>query len=418
MTTDVNEAFAAERRGQIAAAADSAERAARAEASYQERFDSRLTDGTLKDLGGGRYQVTDPGSWDNGEILLRRYNTAGQAVILPEHGLDETGGKVALYTAVPAWHGLGTVIPGGISDVDEVIRLAGLDYQILQRPAEYTLPDGTRRTVTTPATGQVSAFVNVRSDTGDPFGVTGKVYTPVQVREAFAFLQRLTDSGEVLWESAGATGNGARAFISMRLPDTLVIDPAGIADTVIPFLSAIDDRTGSGPFQVVASPWRIACGNTERFAVRDAWTRWAVRHTTSVLETMSEARRTLGLSLRYYERFTDEETTLAQMEMGLSGLAGVADVLWPAAPDATDRQKLNTQKRMESLAEIFTVEAARVGETGYAAERAITGYLDNVTARRGGDEIARARSRAAAVLLGADDDKKSTAHRLLMELAA
>ncbi|WP_373311017.1 DUF932 domain-containing protein [Streptomyces alanosinicus] len=30
---------------------------------------------------------------------------------------------------------------------------------------------------------------------------------------------------------------------------------------------------------IVATPWRPVCANTERFVVRDGVTRWAVRHT-------------------------------------------------------------------------------------------------------------------------------------------
>ena len=94
---DVNERFAAERRAQLTQAA-----------GRQVDLDRRVADGRLVPLGGGRYRVNDPGSWDDGEVWTL---TDGQ--VRPQAGLDVTTGQPALYTAVPAWHQLGTVIPGG-----------------------------------------------------------------------------------------------------------------------------------------------------------------------------------------------------------------------------------------------------------------------------------------------------------------
>lgn len=419
MTIDVSEASTTERPGQIEYAKGAAERARSREATYQERFDGRLADGTLKDLGGGRYQVTDPGSFDDGEVLLRRFSERGEAVILPEeHGLDETGGKVALYSAVPAWHGLGNVIPGGVSDVDEVLRLSGLDYEVLQFPAEYTLPSGARRQVILAGQDKPAAFVNVRGDTMDPLAVVGKIYTPIQAREAFGFLQQLTGKGDVLWESAGAVKNGARVFISLRLPDTLVIDPGGISDTIIPFIVAIDDRTGTSKFQVVATPWRPVCGNTERFAARDARARWEVPHTTNVLKQMEEARRTLGLSLKYFGKLEEEETILARMEAGMPELIKVANELWVPDPQATDRQRTAAQRRLDALAAGFEEEKGKLGSTRYAIERSFTHYLDHVTLRPAPDEPTRQIRRATHALLGYEDKLKSAAHKMLLALPA
>jgi hypothetical protein len=100
--TDVNERFAAERAGQLQAAAD-----------RKADIDGRIAEGKLVPIGDGRYRVNDPQSWDNGEVW-----TLQNGDVLPQHGLDTSTGQVALYSAVPAWHDLGTIIPGGTSDID------------------------------------------------------------------------------------------------------------------------------------------------------------------------------------------------------------------------------------------------------------------------------------------------------------
>jgi len=344
----------------------------------------------------------DDGSWvaaDPGEVL-------GQ------DGLDMTSGEAALYTTTPAWHGLGTVIPGGIRDIDEVLRLAHIDWEVSQRPVHYLWRDG-------PHTVD-GKFVNVRVDTGDALGVVGKVYSPLQNRASFEFLQDLVANYGVSWESAGALRGGRRTFVSLRLPDTVVVDPDGdgIKDEIIPFVAALNSHDGSTPFTVVVTPWRPVCANTERFAVRDAYTKWTVRHTTNAGDRMEEARRSLGLSRRYYQQFAEEETLLAQTRATLDQVRALVGGLWPVEDDASALTRRHADERADAIVDLFAAEADRVGPSAYAAERAVTDYLDHHAAikPRGvlkGNELA---ARGARLLDGVDDEVKDRAHRKLMRL--
>jgi phage/plasmid-like protein (TIGR03299 family) len=394
-TIDVNERFAAERADQIRAAQD-----------RQATFDQRITDGKLVPLGGGRFRVNDQGSWDNGEILTQR---DGQ--ILPEHGLDTTRGVTALYTSTPAWHGLGTVIPGGITDIDRVLRLAGIDYEVDLRPVLYQPQHGA------PARMLDDQFVTVRADTGAGLGCVGKRYEVIQNRQAFEFLQDLVDSYDVIWESAGALREGRKVFVSMRLPDTVTIDANGVSDEIVPFVVAINSHDGSSLFQVVVTPWRPVCGNTERFAVRDAHTRWGVRHTRNARDRIEQARRTLGLSVDYYRKFAAEQQLLAETELAISQFRQLCDELWPPPPpEAAAQAKTRHERRLHTLTGLYRTNSTRLGSTAYAAERAITEYADWRTALRPtgalrGNLLA---ARATAVMEGTADDLKTRAHRRLL----
>ncbi|GFJ77460.1 hypothetical protein Phou_016400 [Phytohabitans houttuyneae] len=250
---DLNAAFAAERSGQIEAAA-----------ARQADFDARIASGKLIAVGGGRFRVNDPDSWDHDEILIQQQD--GQ--ILPQHGLDTSRGQVALYSSVPAWHALGSVVPGGTSDVEDVLRLGGIDFDVARRPVEF------RNSLDGPTRVLSEQFVTVRGDTGAGLGVVGSKYEVLQNRDAFAFLQDLVDRDDVVWESAGAVRGGRKVFVCLRLPDTVTIDAAGIADPIVPFIVALNSHDGSSLFHVVVTPWRPVCANTERFALRDAVTRW------------------------------------------------------------------------------------------------------------------------------------------------
>ena len=181
-STDVNAAFAAERADQLRVG-----EAARLDVA------TRLADGRLQSLGGDRYRIADAGSWDDGEVVTLN---AGQ--LIPQHGLDETRGSAALYTTTPAWHRLGTVVPGGTTDVDEVLHLGGIDYDVHRRPVLF------RNELHGPARVMRGHFVTVRDDTQAPLGVVGDKYQVLQNREAFEFLQDLVGRYDVVWESAGA----------------------------------------------------------------------------------------------------------------------------------------------------------------------------------------------------------------------
>jgi phage/plasmid-like protein (TIGR03299 family) len=393
---DVNAAFAAERLEQLQAAAN-----------RRADFDSRIAEGTLVPLDGDRFRINDPGSWDNGETLIRQPD--GQ--LLPQHGLDTSRGQAALYSSVPAWHRLGNIVPGGTSNVEEVLTLGGIDYDVLRRPVEF------RNSLDGPRLHLPEHFVTARNDTGAGLGVVGSKYEVLQNRDAFAFLQDLVDRYNVVWESAGAVRSGRRVFISMRLPDTVTIDAGGVADQIIPFIVALNSHDGSSLFQVVVTPWRPVCRNTERFALRDARSRWGVRHTRNARDRIEEARRTLGLSVTYFEQFAAEQQALARTELALADFHHLVDELWqPPADDAALRTRNNHRRRVDELTDLYTENTARLGTTAYAAERAITEYADwkqaiRPTGSLRGDDLA---ARATAVLEGSNDDLKSRTHRQLL----
>jgi phage/plasmid-like protein (TIGR03299 family) len=206
----------------------------------------------------------------------------------------------------------------------------------------------------------------------------------------------------------------------MRMPDDITVDPGGINDTVVPFIEAINSYDGRTPFEVVTTPWRTVCGNTERFSVRDAMTRWKVRHTRNATTRIHEARRTLGLTHAYYQQWSAEETALARTDVAINEFDALVDTLWPVEPDATARTRRTAQARRDRLHDLLDAETERTGRTAYAAERAVTDYTDHFAAVRPsaasglkGDKDA---ARGLRLLEGTDDDLKTKAHRHLMLL--
>ncbi|WP_432169091.1 DUF932 domain-containing protein [Streptomyces sp. 1222.5] len=395
--TDVNTAFADEKARQI----DTAR-------SREQAFQARIDRGEIRLVGGDQYEILT--GWDRGERFTVGRNAEGQiSEIIAAHGLDSrSDGTIALYASSPAWHGLGQIIPGGTADMDTVLHAGGLHFTVATVPALYRFGGELHE--------HSDRFHTVREDTGAALGVVGRRYEPIQNRQGFEFLQELVGRYDVVWESAGVIKGGRRVFISIRLPDTVRVDADGINDMIVPYVAVMNDHTGGGTFQCVVTPWRPVCANTERFAVRDAVTRWAVRHTAGAVDQIKEARRTLGLSIDYFEKFAAEETALARTDIAVADFHQVIADLWPLEDDATDAKKTNFAARLGAIDGIFRTETERVGRTAYAAERAITGYLDHVAPRRPGKSMTEEIARATAALEGADDDTKAKAHKRLMLL--
>lgn len=417
---DRNQAFLAEKNAQrdqvTAANAQITERNANREADHAARvadFEAKVAAGEMRNLGGGRFEYLT--GWDAGEVVTVRMNPEGQLLeVVAEHGLDMSTGQAALYTTTPQWHSLGNVVPGGLTDVDKIMDLGGINYEVVKRPVLF------RNEVDGAARLMPEHFVNVRQDTGAGLGVVGSRYEVLQNASAFAFLYELLGTNEVVCESAGATREGRSVFICMRLPENITIDAEGINDQIVPFVAAINSHDGSSQAGMYVTPWRIGCSNTERFAVRDAITRWGTRHTKNVHDRVEEARKALRLTVQYYGEWKAEEESLARTELAMDTFRKVCEELWPAPePGATQRSQTMYATRRTALETLYIDNAETLGRTAYAGERAITEYLDHhqtVRASKAFGNVKAGVIRATRIMDGIDDKTKTAAHKELMTL--
>jgi phage/plasmid-like protein (TIGR03299 family) len=435
MTTafDVNEAFAAERTAMVGRIEwlRTQEGAAAYIAEQTRNFDTRVAAGELVRLGEGRYQSTQ--GWDRGEIWnVTAVN--GETLVLPEHGLDidPVTKRARLFSAAEAWHGLGQVIPGGVTDIETVIRLGQLDVPAFHVPVpDYEVPGLTGRF------SAAGAFIVGNGNTGQFWGTVGKVHQNVPVRTSFEFMTRIVGAKvggqEVTFESAGLMNEGRKVFVCAEIPGGITVDAAGAADYTRLFLVVQDVRDGSGSYKVMLTPWRPVCGNTNRFAFRDAVSVIALQHSRNLAENIEKARRVLGMTLGYRDAFKAEAEALMRTETTIDGFRDVMSGLFAEesgksasgrvfggrdrdAEDGHNRTRLANDRREAALEELWGIESGRVGENLYAAEQAYTGYRDWGIVRTGKDAASRWQNRITASLAGADDTLKTRAHARMMEL--
>lgn len=380
--------------------------------------DGKMTESAPKADGSIVFTVTEDG-WDKGETwtVQKAQLVNENTLIMPNHGLDENAeGEVSLYlngTNGPAWHALGTVIPGGLSDTESVLKAGGLWYDVEKIADTYVNPV-TGQTETMPGAYKVH-----RMDTGIALGRVGEIYTPVQNREAYEMLSELIGLGMVC-ESAGTMDGGAKVFVTAEIPEPLVIDPNGIADEIRQFLAIMNSHDGKGQLTGVVTPWRVVCGNTHRFAVRDAVAKFKIRHTKNAMTKITQAREALAHTVDYFKSFAEETTALVQTSYGhdeLDELIKDVYALKVGADGQPSKRALTlSTNRTEKLHELFDAESERVGRNAFAAENAVTAYVDHFAELRPRGDLRGNRLAALgdAIMNETNDEPKAKAHAKLM----
>src|SRR3546814_16174542 len=90
----------------------------------------------------------------------------------------------------------------------------------------------------------------------------------------------------MMYETAGALGNGERIFITAKLPDYIRV---GGDDLIEKYLFLTTSHDGSGSITAAFTPIRIVCANTLNAAMHRKSNTIKIRHTSGAKR--SEERR-------------------------------------------------------------------------------------------------------------------------------
>jgi len=202
---------------------------------------------------------------------------------------NEQTGKHSFFSVnEKAWHGLGTIVKEYPTS-KEALQFAGLDYEVVKRPNLHLLDDGKIITSKT-------SFYSYRPDTGAVLGDRlGIDYQVVQNVDAFSFFDAIVGGDGILYETAGALGNGERIFITAKLPDYIKV---GKDDLIEKYLFLTTSHDGYGSITAAFTPIRIVCNNTLSAALRNCTNTVRIRHTQSAQDRLKEAHKAMGISNR------------------------------------------------------------------------------------------------------------------------
>lgn len=185
-----------------------------------------------------------------------------------------------------AWHGLGKIVEDYPTS-REALQFAGLDFEVLKRPNQHLLDDGTLITSKT-------SFYTYRPDTGAVLGdKLGADYKVVQNLDAFSFFDAIVGGDGIQYETAGALGDGERIFITAKLPEYIRV---GKDDLIEKYLFLTTSHDGYGSIQAAFTPTRIVCNNTLNVALQNCSNSIKIRHTQSAENRLKEAHKVMGIS--------------------------------------------------------------------------------------------------------------------------
>ena len=207
---------------------------------------------------------------------------------------EQTGKHSFFSTKEKAWHNLGQIISDYPTSV-EAIKFAGLDYEV------------EKRKLFTPCSQEISLgnetihnkievpnyFSTVRTDNDTVLGVVGKDYQIIQNRDAFSFFDSIVGGDGILYETAGALGNGERVFITAKLPDYIRV---GNDDLIEKYLFLTTSHDGSGSITAAFTPIRIVCNNTLNAAMNNKTNTVRIRHTSNAKQRLEQAHKVMGIS--------------------------------------------------------------------------------------------------------------------------
>ena len=166
------------------------------------------------------------------------------------------------YVRETPWHGLGTKVQEA-PDSKEALRLAGLDWKVLQEPI---------RTAQGEAVPGYKA--NVRDVDRKVLGVVTDRYKVIQNEEAFAFVDSLLGEG-VRFETAGSLQEGKSVWLLAHLPHEYIIS----GERISPYLVFSNTHDGFGAVKAAITPIRVVCNNTLNLALKSAKRSWSMIHT-------------------------------------------------------------------------------------------------------------------------------------------
>lgn len=222
-----------------------------------------------------------------------------------------------------SWYPCGTDIREANS-ISEALAMSGLDYEVVKAPVY--LSNGFK------IPGQ---FCTKKKNTNDIFGIVGKDFTIVQNREAFEFIDAIIPEG-LTFEKAGESG--WLNWIIASLPEQYVL-----GDAMTPYIIFQNSHTGGSTLKASISPLRMTCSNQFTMAWKEADSKVALRHTTSITDKLHSAQEVLGMAAHHMDVFKKEAEKLALAKVSDSTVTALVESLFPIKEEYSTR-KVNSME--------------------------------------------------------------------------
>ena len=275
-----------------------------------------------------------------------------------------------------AWHGLGQIVNGAMT-AEEAIKNANLDYEVDKTNVYFNCG--------TDCMSEIDGyFATYRKDTNDYLGMVKSRYEIVQNRDAFGFFDAIIDSGEAIFETAGALGKGERIFLVAKLPEDFEI--AG--EKIEKYIMLTNSHDGSSSVIAGMTNIRVVCNNTLQAALKGLENKVSIDHVSGAKNKLKEAHRVMGIASKYSSDVKDIFSQMADRRMTEGQYREFFEAVFTpeykvAMTSAEEKEMSTRMKNMIEGATQFsfthptqTTEAAN--GTLWGAYNAVSGYYNYI----------------------------------------
>lgn len=184
------------------------------------------------------------------------------------------------------WSNIGVDVKTA-KNMDEVLRLSNLDYDVVTKPVWFT-DEQTGRQILIP-----NKQATVRANDNHTYGVVSDSYNIVQNRDAFSFVDYMGNESDLEYERAGETYWGM-VYIIAKLPNVNIL-----GDAFTPHVIFRNSFQGGTKITAAICPLRIVCQNQFNFSFKNTDNTVAIKHTINAQSKLEEAKIVLKQSADY-----------------------------------------------------------------------------------------------------------------------
>lgn len=283
-------------------------------------------------------------------------------------------------------HRVGVQLPEGITSSAEAIEICKLDWEVKLRQAYFHGPQGKLTPV------EPESYSVMRTSDGQPLGLVGKSFEPLQNREAFAGFDGWAKHGDLTYVAGGQVQGGKRVFIQARLGEDYLV---GGVDPVRPYALLYNGHDGTKALTVLMTPTRLSCANQLAATLAKADTKVVIRHTKTIHERLAKCGEALGITQHRIADMFHAFDVMAQ-SAGTQALAEqVAEIIVPTpASGASDLLRERFQKeRLELWRQLEggspTVASAGGRDTKWGLFNLATEWIDHLEVRKNDNDEKR-----------------------------
>jgi phage/plasmid-like protein (TIGR03299 family) len=313
-----------------------------------------------------------------------------------------------------AWHGLGQVIEQYPTSAEALIQ-AGLNFDVVKRPNIHPLPSGVNII-------SENSYFTFRTDTEAVLGdKIGRDYEVVQNTEAFSFFDSIVGGKDgVLYETAGALGQGEIIFITAKLPDYIRV---GRNDCIEKYLFLTSSHDGTGSINIAFTPVRVVCQNTLNAALRNQTNCIKIRHTASAADKLKEAYKMLGISNQLSVEMEAIYNRWSRVRISDPEVKKLIQLAMIPNREVYEKLKMGREQKLSShftsmVSSVFdyamtspTQQEDTTKGTLFGAYNAVTGYFQNVR------NFKTEESKFKSIMYGTGFDRAQTAFNLCNDFA-